>query len=106
METRPGRSMALSVTPVSSRDDLNNASASTGSHPAQTRPVIVAATFDNPEAYGYPVATMKNTLLPIPTVDLVTAECGEFDRENQLVEEALRLLWTQFPTTPSLPTSS
>jgi hypothetical protein len=40
---------------------------------------------------------MKTTLLPIPTVDLVTAECGEFDRENQLVEEALRLLWTQFP---------
>ena len=25
----------------------------TGSHPAQTRPAIVAATFDNPETYGY-----------------------------------------------------
>jgi hypothetical protein len=40
---------------------------------------------------------MKTTLLPTPTVNLVQAECDAFDLEDQLIEEALRLLWAQFP---------
>jgi len=36
-------------------------------------------------------------LLPRPTIDLVNAECAEFDREESLVEESLCLLWAQFP---------
>ena len=40
---------------------------------------------------------MNTTLLPTPTVGLVKEECRKFDEENQLVEEALRLLRAQFP---------
>ena len=36
-------------------------------------------------------------ILPRPTVELVNQECAEFDRENQLVEEALRQLRDRFP---------
>jgi hypothetical protein len=36
-------------------------------------------------------------MLLTPTVDLVEAECREFDRENSLIEEALGQLRTQFP---------
>ena len=38
-----------------------------------------------------------NFLLPVPTVELVTAECEAFDLEDSLAEEALCLLWEQFP---------
>ena len=40
---------------------------------------------------------MKTALLPTPTVELIRAECHAFDQEYQLAEEALRLLWAQFP---------
>src|ERR1700722_14197636 len=40
---------------------------------------------------------MDTTSLPIPTVDFVVKEGREFDRENQLIEDALGLLWAQFP---------
>jgi hypothetical protein len=40
---------------------------------------------------------MKTTLLPAPTVELVEAACRKFNDEAELIEEALRLLWTQFP---------
>jgi hypothetical protein len=32
-----------------------------------------------------------------PTVDLVTAACGRFDRENEIIERALKELFDQFP---------
>jgi hypothetical protein len=35
--------------------------------------------------------------LPRPTVELVNNECAEFDRENQLTEDALRQLRERFP---------
>ena len=40
---------------------------------------------------------MKTALLPTPTVELVKAECDAFDRENQLIEEALGQLRARFP---------
>jgi hypothetical protein len=40
---------------------------------------------------------MKTALLPTPTVELVEAECCKFDRVDKLKEDALRLLWIQFP---------
>jgi hypothetical protein len=35
--------------------------------------------------------------LPRPTVELLNKECAEFDRENQLTEDALRRLRERFP---------
>src|SRR5271167_2924716 len=42
---------------------------------------------------------MKTASLPTPTVELVQAECDAFDQEpsTQLGEEALGLLWAQYP---------
>jgi hypothetical protein len=34
-------------------------------------------------------------MLPTPTIELIENECEAFDRENWLIEEALRLLWAQ-----------
>jgi hypothetical protein len=36
-------------------------------------------------------------MLPSVTVELVKAECDAFDRENELIEEALKQLRAQFP---------
>jgi hypothetical protein len=38
-----------------------------------------------------------NTILRTPTADLVTAACKEFDRDYQIVEQALSELFTQYP---------
>ena len=43
------------------------------------------------------IATMEITLLPTPTVELVQAACDAFDEDDKRKEEALRLLWAQFP---------
>ena len=40
---------------------------------------------------------MKTALLATPTVELVRAECDAFDREDELIEEALKQLRAQFP---------
>lgn len=40
---------------------------------------------------------MSRTPLPVPTVELVKAECSAFDEENRLAEDALGLLRAQFP---------
>ena len=37
------------------------------------------------------------TVLRRPTVDLVNAACDEFDRENEIIERALKELFSQFP---------
>ena len=37
------------------------------------------------------------TVLRRPTVGLVTAACDEFDKENEIIERALQVLFSQFP---------
>lgn len=42
-------------------------------------------------------AVYTSLMLPTITVELVQTECDAFDLENELIEEALRQLRTQFP---------
>jgi hypothetical protein len=38
-----------------------------------------------------------NTILRRPTLDLVTAACEKFDKENLIIEQALKELFNQYP---------
>jgi hypothetical protein len=42
------------------------------------------------------------TVLRRPTVDLVTAACDEFDRKNEIIERALKVLFNQFHSNSDL----